>query len=252
MKVNPLICYLRPKDIPEVLDNLKEIPCDKLYINYYAYPFPHRAARDYFLAHEEYTHLCIVTNDLVVTLKNYRKMIDNVYNYPFLDVLCGVCNVDQDQESEYWNICPDLPPLGSMDYHWYKSSLRDYLKGAIIRVAFAGFPFMCVARHVIQGLMLRPGRPGYDGCDLFGKDGFAADNWFCHALWDIHVPIYCDTSIEMEHLRYQYEMQVGKKEPNCELHRDSQILNVTDEVERLVGISKTEIQSSCKSVQGKR
>lgn len=231
---------------------MEKIPADKLFINYYAYPFPHRAIRDYFLSHKEYTHLMICTNDLVVTLKDYRKMIRNIDNYPFFDVICGVCNVDQEQEAEFWNICPDLPALGSGNYHWYKSRLREHLKGAIIRVAFAGFPFMCVARHVIEAMMTRPGRPGYDGCDLFGKDGFAADLWFCHALWDLHVPIYCDTSIEMEHLRYQFDMQVGKKEPNCELYKHGQVLNVTDEVEKLVGITKREIQESCESMQRQR
>lgn len=247
MKVNPLICYLRPKDIPIVLDSLNEIPCDKLYINYYGYPFPHKAARDYFLAHDEYTHLCIVTNDLVVTLEDYKKMYFNISMYPMLDVMCGVCNVDGDQEKDKWNITLDLPDLKGefgRNYHWVK--MRDELRGIWLRPLFAGFPFMCVARNVIRAMMYRPERPGYDGCDLFGKDGFAADLWFCHALHERNVPIYCDTSIEMLHLRYQYEMQVGKKEPNCELHKYSQILNVTDEVERLVGFTKEQISSMCK------
>ncbi|MDE1868128.1 MAG: hypothetical protein KGI08_10530, partial [Thaumarchaeota archaeon] len=63
---------------------------------------------------------------------------------------------------------------------------------------------------------------------------------------------YCDTSIEMLHLRYKYDLQVGKKEPNCELYKDGQKINVTEEVERLVGFTKEQIQSCCKSVQGKR
>jgi len=244
MAINPLLVYLRPKDIPIVLENLDTIPCDKLYINYYPYPHPHRIARDYFLAHPEYTHLLICTNDLVVTKQDYDKMLENIVNYPMLDVMCGVCNVDGDQEKDFWNICPDLPQLDANRrvYHWYHKQCG--LKGFIFRVAFAGFPFMCIARHIVEGLMRKPGRPGYDGCDLFGVDGFAADLWFCTALWELHVPIYCDSNIEMLHLRYEYEMQVGKKEPNCELRTGSKVLNVTEECERLCqpSISRTELQ----------
>jgi len=248
-KINPLITYLRPKDIPQVLDALETIPCDKLYINYYPYPHPHRIARDYFLAHPEYTHLCIVTNDLIVTSNHFDKMMSNVKNHPMLSVICGVCNVDGDQEKTKWNICLDLPPIKEKNrsYHWVK--MNDELRGIWLRVAFAGFPFMVCSRHIIEGLMQRPERPGYDGCDLFGVDGFATDLWFCTSLWERHIPIFCDTGIEMKHLRYEYELQVGIKEPNCELYKGEQILNVTDECERLIHVTKDKIFKGSKSVQ---
>ena len=248
MSINPLICYLRPKDIPEVLTEMEKIPCDKLYINYICYPYPHRIARDYFLSHPEYTHLMIIPNDLVVTRKDYERMIDNISKYPMLDVLCGVCNVDLDQEKDYWAICHNLPDLGGMNYNWYKSSLRDVLQGRIIRVPFAGMPFMVMARHVIEGLTNELSRPGYDGTDLFGKEGYATDVYLCHNLWNFHIPIYCDTGIEMLHLRYKYEMQVGKKSPSCELHTQDKVLNVTDECYKLINVTQNEIRERCKSV----
>ena len=188
----------------------------------------------------------ICTNDLVVTPKDYRKMIKNIDNHPMLNVICGVCNVDHLQEKDFWNICFNLPDLGGMNYQWVKA--MDELRNTWLRVKFAGFPFMCIKRALMNVLKVRPERPGYDGCDLFGKDGFAADNWFCHALYELHEPIYCDTSIEMDHLRYEYDMQVGKKEPNCELHTGSEVLNVTDECYKLINVTKEQVQSSCKKV----
>lgn len=214
--INPLICYLRPKDIPQVLDELEKIPCDKLYINYYPYPYPHRIARDYFLAHPEYTHLVMCTNDLVVTHKDYEGMLRNIVNHPMIDVWCGVCNVDTTEECDYWNICFDLPVLKwPRQYNWIHKN--SGLKGYVIRVPFAGFPFMWIQRKVMEKMCLNgEDRPGFDGTDLFGKDGYAADLWFCHSLWDWHVPIYCDTNIDMLHLRFFGDMQVGKKEPFVE------------------------------------
>lgn len=213
--MNPLLCYLRPKDIPEVLDNLEQVPCDKLYINYYQYPHPHRIARDYFLAHPEYDWMIVHTNDLVVTKDDYEKIKKDIEDHPFLEIISGVCNVDMDKESDVWNICYNLPTLEFMNrrYHWVKKGSFE----GIQRVRFAGFPFMWIKRQVVEGLMSyldnEKTRAGFDGTDLFGKDGYAADLWFMHACYKSNIPVYVDSRVDMKHLRFVGEMLVGKREP---------------------------------------
>lgn len=48
MEIKPLLVYLQAGDYPEVLEPLKDIPCDKLILKYMAYPWPHDLAREFF------------------------------------------------------------------------------------------------------------------------------------------------------------------------------------------------------------
>lgn len=207
--IKVLHAYLQPKDIPEVTDHLDEIPCDKLLIQYYPYPHPHRILREFMIEHKEYTHLAIHTNDLVVTISDYDKMMMNLFNHPFLEVIAGVCNVDQEGEKDVWNVCFNLPTLDikTRVYHWVKKGGFN----GIQRVRFAGFPYMWVKREILENIDSNSQRPIFDGTDLFGKDGYSADLWFSHGLYHSNIPIYCDSNIEMKHLRYFGEMQVGRK-----------------------------------------
>ena len=241
--IKPLLAYLQAKDIPEVLNELQYIPCDKLYVKYYAYPNPHRIIREYFLSHPEYTHLCIVPPDLIVTEKNYWDMYQNVVDYPFISVISGVCNVDLMDEKDYWACTKVLPGLQEPRvYDWYHKDCG--LKGHIFTVPHSGFVFPWISRHVIERLTLNGERPGYDGTFLDGsKDGFASDLLFSHSLWNNHVPQYVDSNVEMKHLRYEGEMMVGVKDPHCLLYkgRTAMYLNVTDECERLCHITHPSI-----------
>lgn len=218
--MNPLICYLQPKDIKEVQEELSRIPCDKLYIKYYAYPNPHRIARDYFLEHPEYDWLVFLTNDLIATRYDFESIKGAIKKHPMIEVVCGVCNVDLEDNKDYWNVCYNLPTLelNSRRYHWVKRGSFSEIQ----RVRFAGFPFMWIKREVVESLMsyIHDGkaRAGFDGTDLFGKDGYAADLWFCHACYHSNIPIYCMPAAEMKHLRFYGEMLVGKRKPITELY----------------------------------
>jgi hypothetical protein len=210
--VNPLICYLQAKDIPDVLNPLKEIPCDKLYIKYYAYPHPHRIARDFFLEHEEYTHLIIHPPDLIVKAPHFFLLKNDLEYHDFLEVLGGVCNVDMGENIDKWNICFNLPSLGihKRVYQWVKKRRFD---PSIIRVRHCGNSFMFVSRAVVENLKDESGRPGLDGTDLYDKDGFAPDLFFCTSCYKSNIPIYVDTEVQMVHLRFEGDMLVGKREP---------------------------------------
>jgi len=52
-----LLVYLQPKDIPEVLEPLDDIFCDKLYLKYFPYPDVYFEALDFIKLHREYTHI---------------------------------------------------------------------------------------------------------------------------------------------------------------------------------------------------
>jgi hypothetical protein len=210
--IKPLYCYLQPKDIPEVLEPLEQIPCDKLYIKYFPYPYPHRIVREFFLQREQYTHLILHTNDYIVTKQDYEKLISDVEKYPFLEVISGTMNVDLQDELNNMAFTFDLPTLHyPRVYNWLP---RGLVKG-IQRVRHVGFSLTCIKRMVIMDLKI-DGRNGFDGTDMDKTEDFAPDLWFSHSCNAANIPIYVDTDIQLHHMRFHGEMLVGKEEPTLE------------------------------------
>ena len=214
MNFKPLWVYWHAVDIEQVTEGLKTIPCDQYHISYYDYPFPHREARRYFLEHPEYTHIILHPNDLICDVSHFEGLKKMVLENDF-DVCCGVCNVDTNKYKDYWNVTKNLPSLDYENRRYYWLSKNRY-PNTIIQVPFAGFPAMCVKRHVIEktpvNSFLNPQKTT-DAPIWEVKGGFSNDLIFCHNLKDLDIKINCNTAIQMLHLRYHGINQVGKKEP---------------------------------------
>lgn len=221
MKVNPLIVYWRPKDLPEVLDNLDKIDCDKMYCNYMKYPTNYNESRKHFLDHPEYTHYVALPNDLVVTKEIFEKMCNTLENndYP---VLSGCCNVDMEGNKDKVNVCLKLPDLGydSRIYRWLAESQRlDAISRGhhIIELGFAGFPCMFIRRDILEKIPFATVpfetdlRPMWET-----RGGFGGDIAFCTSLKHYGIPNRVDLTCMMKHLRFEGKMLVGVKEPNIE------------------------------------
>jgi len=208
MEIKPLLVYLQAGDYPEVLEPLKEIPCDKLILKYMAYPWPHDLAREFFLQHEEYTHLIIHPQDLVVTKEDYFKLYNDIrkYNFP---VLSGVCNVSNHGKFKaLWSISKKLPSLIHNKRYYEFMPMGEGL--GIIDVKFQGFIFCFIKRNVIE-------RTTINGDYIFRgaihiNGGAAPDLTFCHNCDEIGVKIYVDTNVRMKHLATHKDILVFKKD----------------------------------------
>ncbi len=213
---NPLLVYWRPKDIQPVLDGLDTIPCDKLYMNYFPYPYNYTISRDFFLASPQYTHYIAQPNDLVPTLEIYRKLTRRMEANPDKPVICGVCNWDTGKYKDYINITSNLPELAYQSRVYRKISKNRY-PNTFLKVPWAGFPFMFIRRDVVEKIPFAQvpfetkDRPVWET-----KGGFGGDVAFAHSCKFYNIPIWADTSCNMEHLRFYGEMLVGKKPPNIE------------------------------------
>ncbi len=219
MKIKPLLVYWRPKDIQPVLDGIKELPCDKLFMNYMSYPWNYDIGLAFFKSNKEYTHLICLPNDLVPTRKIYDKLIKNIKDkdYP---VISGVCNWDTGKYKDYLNITSNLPGLKYSERFYHKISKNRY-PNMIFVVPWAGFPFMFIRRDIIMKVPFPPEcakdnnfRPIWEE-----KGGFGGDVCWAHSL-DFHkIEQWVDTSCNMKHLRFYGEMLVGVKPPSIEFFK---------------------------------
>jgi len=218
-KFKPLLVYWRPKDIPQVLDGLKQIPCDQLFLNYMPYPYIYQITTSFFLSNPEYTHLICHPNDLVPTRDVYDKLVKHIAQKDYA-VISGVCNWDMEKYKDYWNITVDLPALKYSERVYHKLH-KDRYPNTLLKVPWAGFPFMFIRRDIIKKVPFPPicvketdERPIWES-----KGGFGGDVCWANNLDYYNIEQYADTGCNMLHLRFAGKMLVGVKSPSIEFFK---------------------------------
>jgi len=202
--IKPLLVYFKAAIYPHILNELEKIPCDKLILEYYPYPHPHNIARDFFLEHEEYTHLIIQPQDLLVTEEDYHKLFWDVYRHDY-PVIGGVCNVERvGLKAGLMNCCIKCP---NRNRNYRKYDWIPFGDLGIIKVGFMGmtFPFIkrsVLERHLIEGDFI------FKGCD--GKEIYPDLN-FCNGCKELDIPIHVDTDVKMIHYANHKPNLVGKQ-----------------------------------------
>jgi len=207
--IRPLLIYFKAAIYPDILNELKKIPCDKLILEYYPYPHPHNIARDFFLEHTEYTHLIIHPQDLLVTKEDYLhlKLFVECLDCP---VLSGVCNVERPPHrlSGVMNCCIKCPnpDPNKRKYNWIPfPSMPESL--GIIQVGFMGFAFTFIKRNVIERRLI-DGEFIFKGCD--GKEIYPDLN-FCSNCNDLDIKIMVDTDVRLIHYANHKPSLIGKQ-----------------------------------------
>lgn len=208
-KVNLLLFRGSPRSNIENVEMWNEkLPCDKLIVRYTLEHPAYKIARDFFMAHGEYTHLVIATDDIVVKPKHVEQLIKDLQekDYP---VLSGMMNVDQADVNTV-NLTRTLPTKERRGRH-YKHITRKELEGSedFFQVAFSGFPLMAIRRDIVEKFPFDADRI-YQGLD--GSRGASLDLVFCWNCQENAIPVWVDKRIDMKHLRSSGKNLVGKKE----------------------------------------
>lgn len=215
-------------NIPAVLKYQKKLPFDRIIPKYMREVDAYYVVRDYFLNHSEYTHLAIGTDDIVVKPEHIQQLHEDLKqtDYP---VLTGMMNVYQEDDQQV-NLTPrnQIPTLlwATRVYRWiYRKDLTQYTTGGpIFQVGFSGFPLMVIRRDVVEKIPFANDAAINEV--MYEKAG-SLDVHFCHTCHQLGIPIFADTRVDMEHLRMEGTMQVGKKELVVTLIKNKQSLDYT-------------------------
>lgn len=220
----PLIAIPSPRDLAAFAEAVERLPADKLFVKYMPEKDAYDVIREFFLEHEEYTHLAILPDDLIVLPYHWAQLIFDLHEYQF-PVLCGVCNLDISAEHKgMLNVCIDHKPALSRyqperTYEWLVEGSEQHKKlmdltPPIIKVDFAGFPFMFFERGVIELFEFKDDRKPYNPMKLVGC---CIDVMACADLYDLDIPIHCDLRVRMQHLKLDDQRvegrMVGVKQP---------------------------------------
>ena len=171
VKFNPLLCSPSPRDIPEVYEAHRKLPYDKLYAKYFIEREAYWHLRNFFLMHEEYSHMIICPDDLVIQPEDFELLKADILqdDYP---ILSGLCNVDLDIYRGFLSATQNLPhpkrPLIARDepdykkrwgWRWYAWFSKDTIKQEqerqgreIIQVMHSGFAMQALRRDVVKAI----------------------------------------------------------------------------------------------------
>lgn len=79
---------------------MNKLPYDKLYAKYFAEPDAYKELTQYFLEHKDYTHMCIIPDDLIVDRVGFEILMLDLqeHDYPALE---GICNLSFHQTDKF-------------------------------------------------------------------------------------------------------------------------------------------------------
>ncbi len=203
MKINPLLCIPSPRDIPQVIQEHDKIPFHKIYSKNMPEVPAYAQFRNYFLEHQEFTHLVICPDDLVVTKKDIEELIKDLEenDYP---VLSGICNVGGGNLFEKVAITHNLPMIHQSNYEWWSKGELVSTNKKILKVGFSGFPCMFIRRDIVEQIT-------FQGIDCGSRQFRALDLKFAHNCNDENIPIHVDTEVLMLHLKGVIDSQTIQK-----------------------------------------
>jgi len=186
-----LIASASPRDLPQVLDERKRIPCDQ-YFRKYDFEGPaYRNIRNFFLEHEEYDgYLVIAPDDLIVTKKDYEILLADIlaHDYP---VISGICNINLSNLKDTF-AASTFPNLEYCQFGYLK---EENLSDGIMKVEWAGYPFTWIRRDVVEKISFT-GRPG----GRLENEGCSFDLQFAMEIQKLGIPQYIDCRVRMLHL----------------------------------------------------
>lgn len=213
--IRPLLAVPSPRDIEIVQKALDSITgVDKLIVKYY-YKYPAmNIITKFFADHKEYTHLAIKPDDLVSTNEHYQTLVKELEenDYP---ILSGVCNANMLTGASKLGICENqLPSIRRETRRFRKVDIGE-LPGIvakqgskIIKVKFAGLPFMFIRRDVLDKVTLEPdGKYNNISESSVYNYGQSYDVVFCNKLNTANIPIRVHTDVKMLHLKYSKEAE---------------------------------------------
>lgn len=194
--INPLICIPSPRNIKVVADchdNLENY--DRLWMKEnFDELQAYQILRNYFLEHKEYTHFVITPDDLLIPIKTFEKLVDDLKrkDYP---VLSGVCNFNCERFKTYeLDLVVDANHKNGVDYllqnevpHFKHYAKTGQIKG-IRKVAFAGFSLTFIRRDIVEKIP-------------FGTKGKGLDSDYSYKLLLEKIDQYVDFDARSLHIK---------------------------------------------------
>lgn len=222
-----LISIPKVRKIQEFDDAVNECLAeyDKVFINYYPSYIARHLIKEYFMKHEEYTHLAICPDDMIPNKQAIEILMNDLAknDYP---VLCGRSHLNNSEEGRKIvtvSLQLSRPELknGTHHYNFLEEDTTLFRKllseNQPIRVKHMGDPFPIIRRDIVEKL-------SFDNDHKYNnvaeQDGCCEDIVMCLELDKLLIPINCDLRAWFKHLK------INDEESRKNLLIDREIANI--------------------------
>jgi hypothetical protein len=174
---------------------------DKLLVKYHTHEEAYQIIRNFFLEHNEYTHLLIYAEDVLATPDVVKLLIMDarLLNYP---VVTGWLNYDFKRN---W-VAISTKDLSKTKvaiaehYDFLKPTDMLFYDNHLMEVTFTGMPLTLIRRDVVEKVTFKPYMYVYDKIlGTYMKRGTMFDLQFCLECKQLGIPIMLDKRVFAVH-----------------------------------------------------
>jgi hypothetical protein len=204
--VKVLLVILKFRELPQFREAVKDLKIDKLWIKWYGQitkPDAYSVAREEFLKRTEYTHLLLLTDDVIIQQKDIDQLIQD-YEDTGCDVISGWFNNDltthADDTNFSYTLPPDPPSNGSYEgYHFEKIKKVEQWQSVIpgawrLEVLHQGTALSLISRKIIEEVPFR------------NSQGCCIDSCLSLDLAEKGIKQYVDLRVRTLHLKINEQM----------------------------------------------
>jgi len=207
MDIKPLVSVMSVRDFPIawywIHRSCRENRVDLLIVKYFLHHEAHKRVKEFFLSHEEYTHLINVTDDVIMTPSHLKLLIEDIKQFP--DSVIGGYVFPISKTYPKTNLALEEPRGYVVFADQYRFlDIEDVitrpLTPPIIRAFFNGNTLIAIPREVVKKLSFEPYKWIYDSAlGVRAKRGIMFDLQMSKELKKLGIPLMVDLRLLLIH-----------------------------------------------------
>lgn len=199
-----LIGVPSPRNIKEVQEHWDTWDHDVLIVKNKPQIDAYTRLRNEFIRNIDYTHFCLIPDDLVVPKEKLEllwRLVES-HDYP---VVSGYCNIDESQLNVY-NLQLDITDNDHPSADGWLNKNMIPVDDEVFELGFSGFPCMIIRRDVMMNV-------SWLGA---GNIGLGSFDWkFCQDCKRLGIPVRVARDCKLYHMRFAQLEEVKKFKKNA-------------------------------------
>ena len=206
--VNPLAVVMSVRDFPIafywIRKACRENNVDLLIVKNYPHDIAHQKSREFFLKHEEYTHMIIVNEDTIVTPSHLKLLLEDLeeYDYPVIGGYCFPVSKRYPKTNLTKKNMRNIRVVFANQYDFYdlEEVITWSLDTPVEEFYFNGLTLTAIRRDIVKEIGFKPYKYINDRTlGFWVRRGIMFDLQFSNDLYDKGIKLMVDKRLLVLH-----------------------------------------------------